>query len=292
MSKALTCVFTAPAFGVTSAATLATKMAAVPIDLQFTHGLGLSVISDTTTTVAGPPPTAQRTIVLGLGPGLGNPGNFNGIAATVTPHLEPNLANGAGGIGPSPILNYTIGPADHAGGRGYIRPPYLQVSDSAVPSTGSGAVVYAQMGVLFVVLTGAMTTPYTAATVVTASGGELAPGGAQATFSVTIDGGGNITSITPVTAGGPYNSPPTLTVTDTGGGAGQGGVALLGITGVVPVHAGADYTSPIVTVVPSFKVDNPDADPLAQIAAVQGFMQLILAEAMGCGVQTAIPVVS
>jgi hypothetical protein len=290
MSKAITCVFTAPALGVTSASALATKMAAVPVDLQFTNGLGLSVISDNTGTTDVVPYSAQRTIVLGLGPGLGNPGHFNGSAASISAFVQGYLAGSAEPPGPAPIDHYTFS-SEPPGGTGYIRPPYLQITDSE-GGVGSGAVAYAQMTVNATVVTGSMTSPYTAATVVTATGGELAPGGSQATFSVTIDGGGNITGITVLTGGGPYNSPPTLTITDSGGGEGQGAVALLGISKVVPMYAGVDYTAPLVTVVPFFKVNWPDADPAAQIAAVQGFMQLQLEEALNCGVITSIPVVS
>jgi hypothetical protein len=314
-NKSITCIFVAPVFGVLTVAQQVARLKAIPLDMDILNGLGLSVISDATIAVVGPPPGAQRTVVLGMGPGLGNPGPFGGVAAIVTAQRELNIADN------SPIDNggYVV----VLEGGGYIRVPRLEIGDST--GHGHGATAYALMGVTDIVIVGVATTPYSPATVVTASGGELqpfldqdaieggqedVPAGTQAILGPPTIVAGNITVIPVDATGGPYNSVPDIAITDTGGGSGQTAIALMGIVGVKPGYKGENYETPIVTVIPWFKVNTPDTrivfnpgdidreNPIitpndaAQEATVAEFMQAIVASALTAGVISQPPLTS
>lgn len=275
MSNQVETDYFAQALGAISVATLNTSMSSVPADAQFLISNGLFVLSDNTTNPSGT--QVERAIVLALGPGL--PGG-SGTAAAIT--AQTNESTLPGGF----ISGYTV----VTPGQQYVRPPSLVVTDSA--GAGVGAQAYAQMNVQAVALGGTTTTPYSGATTVTASGGELAPGGTQATFSVTINGFGVITAVTPLTGGGPYDSPPILTIADPGGGSGQTATALLGVGSVLAGNPGEGYVTPVVTVTPFFKVQFPDSNRTTQAAAVQQWMKQWLQNGCNCPVYAGIPIVT
>lgn len=242
-------------------------LAAVPVDSDTLQTWGLRVTSDTAAHLAN---LVTRTIVLAMGPSA---------AAVVTPVLDASVT-------PSDIPSYTF-----TNGLDYIRPPVLSVADTA-PGIGSGAACYATLGVFGVSnLVGGG--GYTAATQCLAVGGQLAPGGTPATFTVTLGGGGTIAVVTIVQNGGPYNVPPTLSFVDVpGGGAGASATAQLGVSGVVPTAKGKSYTTPVVTVTPYFKSLNPDPFAAAQAAAVRGWMQDVIQKALGVSVIPSLGVVA
>jgi hypothetical protein len=269
MSTQITCKYSCYPTGPNKTATnLSTLMAAVPIENETLLRWGLRVISDNTGIVAS---LVSRTIVLGMLP-------------TVTATVQANLD---GSMTPSRILTCTV----ETTGSWYVRPPTIQFADTA-PGIGSGAAAYATLGVFATTLGGAEATPYVAP-IITASGGQLAPGGKQATFTANVVGG-SINTVTINTNGGPYNVPPTLTITDAGGGAGQTVTAQLGLSGIVMTALGQSYTNPVVTVTPYFKSGiAPDAaGVLSQAQIVQSWMKGVLQAAMNVSIIPALNVVA
>lgn len=251
-------------------AQMETALAAVPIDVQTLSAFwGLRVTSDVTSSPAAN--IARRTIIVAMGPS---------VVALATPNLDKSRT-------PSSIVNYTI----TQNGLNFIRPPVVSIADTA-PGTGSGATAFAQLGVFGV---GGLPTGvgYTAATTtVTAVGGELAPGGAQATFGTVTVLAGQITAVPIVTAGGPYNFPPTLVVADTSGGTGAVLTAQLGVSALVGQSGGQGYSNPAVTFTPWFKSIVPDAFPTAQAASVQSWMQDVIQRGIGVSVMPGVGVVA
>jgi hypothetical protein len=240
-----------------------------PVDAQTLLFWGLRLLSDTTSQAGN---TITRTLVVSMVPA---------VSAIITANLD--LSKGP----PSSIKTFNIGDA----GSVYVRPPVLQIADSG-GGIGYGASAYAELGVIgtAVIAAGAL---YSASTYAVASGGELAPGGTQATFTVALGVGGTISTVTVVNEGGPYNSPPTITIVDPLGlGSGADVVASLGVTNVVLTNPGLSYTAPIITVVPYFKAINPDTAPLAQAASVQGWMLGIIEQAAFSDAVTSAGVVS
>lgn len=251
-----------------NAAALSTRLAAVPLDNDLLQFDGLRVISDATNIVAS---FVTRTIVLGMTPAG---------AGTVQANLDTSTT-------PSAILSYTV----ETTGNLYVRPPIVTIADTP-PGIGSGASAYATLGVFGTALGGAEVNPYSAATTVTASGGQLAPGGTQATFTVTLLGGA-ISAVNIVTNGGPYNVPPVLTIADPGGGSGQTVVAQLGLSGIIATAPGKSYTNPVVTLLPYFKSLNPDAaGALTQAESVQSWMQSVIQRAMNVSIVPSLGVVA
>ena len=264
MASSITCTYTLFVVGNVSKATLASAVQAAALDTAFMTMWGLRLVSDATTTPGGLT-SIIRTIVLAMD--AASP-------ATVTVTTVPGTATGG------PLNAATVTGA----GSGYIQPPVLKVG-----GTGSGAVLQAHLGVQSVTIN-AGGSLYSANTKLIASGGELAPGGTQATFTLGFSGGGAINSVTVVNKGGPYNSPPTLTLTNVGTGPGASLTPLLGVTGVSVIQPGVDYgvggSSIPVTVVPYFKTLCPDASGLVeQASSVNGFMLNILQAAANSPVQ-------
>ena len=262
MTTQIVCVYTITDSGPLPPATLSTALAAVPLPTSFLGQLGLRLISDATVGTV-------RTITLGTDAAT---------PATVTTTIEAGGRTGLATATPS------------GGNAGYVRPPVLKIVPAAgsvvldpailVPQLEEGAVTIVNGGTL-----------YSAGTTIVASGGELAPGGSQATFAPTI-AGGIITAVGVETAGGPYNSPPTLTAVDpmgTGGGAILTSSLVLGSIAVA--YKGKGYaTAPSVTVTAFFKSLYPTA--AAQAAVVTGFFTASIQALVRSPVTASVPVVT
>lgn len=266
MASQIVCTYSILNTGPLLLTDIAARMAAAPLDTSYLSLNGLRLVSDSTLVLT-------RTITLAMD--AATP-----ATATVT------LAGG----GNTNVASVTVG----AVGTGYVRPPVLLVNPAVNqgPAIGSrnAATLRANLGAVSVSLL-AGGTAYGVETQVIATGGELVPGGAQATFSITLGGGGNITGITLLTAGGPYNSVPTLTPVDpnpasTGNGASFS--LALGMVTVSLIKQGIGYIAvPPVEVVPYFKTLYPDAAGLAaQASSVQNFMTAIIQRATGSPVSS------
>ena len=255
MASRIVCTYTLTNTGPLLQAGLSTRMQAAPLDVSLLSLNGLRLVSDTTSTLV-------RTITLAMD--AATP-----ATATVA------LIQGGG----TSVASAAVGTV----GSGYVRPPTLLV----VPGAGGGpaagdrnaATLRANLGVATAaVVAGGHS--YSAGTQIVATGGELVPGGVQATFSGTIFGSsGAFTGIAVVTAGGPYNSPPTLTAVDpTGIGTGAVFSVALGVSTISLIKPGIGYIgTPTVTVTPWFKMLYPDSAGLTvQASSVVNFMTGIL----------------
>jgi hypothetical protein len=260
MATQIVGVYQIGASGPLTVTALSTSLAAAPIDFALLSRNGLRLVSDATLITG---PNAARTLTFGMDA-------VTPATATVT------LVAGGG--------SSLAAAAPGVVGAGYVRPPVLTV----VPAVGgsgptSGKNVAELKPNLGVVAPGAILlggTGYSPGSQVLASGGELAPGGVQATFTPTISGLGAFTGIALATAGGPYNVPPTLAAFDPLGlGAGASfGPASLGMTSVSLLKPGLGYVgTPTVLVTPYFKSLWPDAAGLAvQASSIGNFMSAII----------------
>lgn len=270
MATTITQTYFAQATAAKTPAQIKTLMDAVAID-PIILAAGLRITASRAGVIAGQKVTA--TIVMTMTPSVAG-------AFSATVH-----AVGQGGTGP--ITAVTVNPG--VNGLDYIRPPVVTFADA----TGSGAYAYAQLGIFTVAFAGLSPLGVTlaagagydgVATKIVATGGEPAPGAVYPTFALTFDGtgpngGGAITSITPSGPGGPFNSPPVLTVVDpTGSGAGAVVQAQMGVSGVVLTNGGSLYTAPTVTLTPVYQQVNPNAT--VQAALVEGFMLKVFEQGM------------
>jgi hypothetical protein len=237
-------VYTATVGNLTTA-DLQTRVAGAlaPLDTDLLSFWGLRFVSDVTGSIGA---VITRTITVSMVPA---------VAGTIAVAITPGENEG-------PIIS----PVVTAAGSGYVRPPVL-----AVVGNGVNAKLSPTLGVVGIsgLVGGAA---YGAAAQVVATGGQLAPGGVQATFNTTV-AVGVIGPVTVATAGGPYNIPPVLSVINTGGGAGFSALALLGLTVPTIVSAGKGYSAVAVTVTPFFKAALPDTVGLVeQASSIFGFM--------------------
>jgi hypothetical protein len=264
MTTQIVCTYTmAIASGLSS---LLDRLQNAPLDKDFLARLGLGLTSDATTQSG---TALTRTITLFSVPGT---------SATAAPVLVAGDAAGA------PIASVTV---TESGGN-YVRPPII----AAVQNVGSVAPVrnaklLAQLGVGSVAVS-AGGAGYTDTATLTASGGDLAYGGTQATFTVNVLDGG-ISSITVVTPGGPYNDLNQLVLT-LGGSPGTGAVLVpsLKLAGVQVVDGGRGYyAGATITITPYFKSLFPDAiGAVSQASSVQDFMTTILEQATLAGIES------
>jgi len=242
MTTQIVCLYTIADSGPLTPATLGAALAAVPLPVDLLSRLGLRLISDSTSGLA-------RTVTLGTDAST---------PATVTVTYQAGGRTG--------IASATPGGAS----QGYVRPPVLTL----VPGVGSvvthPAILVPELeAVAATIVNGGMN--YSVGTKVISTGGELAPGGVEATWAPTINGGGTITALAVETAGGPYNVPPTLTAVDPLGlGSGAILTSILGLAAVAVPQSGIGYEgSTTVTVTSYFKSLFKTA--AAQAAAVTNF---------------------
>ena len=250
------------------AAALQARMAVPPLPLDFLSMLGLGVTSDVTATSD---TAATRTITLFAAPAT---------TAVLTPVLVPGDGDGA------PIQKVTVGTP----GGSYVVPPVLTaVQGAGGPTVVRAAKLLPQLGVGSVLVSDGGS-GYSFNTTLTASGGGLAYGGTQATFTVSILDGG-INSISVVTPGGPYTdlNQLVLTLGNTGGGTGAVLTPSFEIASVKVQDGGRGYyPGATITVTPYFQTVCPDsAGSAAQESTIAGFMVGALELATNASIQTA-----
>ena len=235
MTTQAVCKYTINATGTVDASQFRTAMASglIPVDYNLLNLFGLRVLSDAITGAG----NAIRTITLGFTPSS---------TATAAAFIGSGVY-GQNGTQYGPITSLIL----DTNGLDYVRPPLVTIVDA----TGKGASATSTLGV-YAVAVNAAGMLYSAPTV-TAVGGELAPGGVPATFSVTLGLGGTISSVSVTNNGGPYSSPPKLVITDA---AGSGGIltARMGVSTVKLIKAGQSYSAPSVVFTPYFKALFPD----------------------------------
>lgn len=257
--------FSVAAVGTQTIAALAAALTAVPIDVDLLRLYSLWPSSDSTSTTG---QKATRTIVADMGTG--------GFAATVT------MPGGGGGFVQS-IALAAFSPSPWAA------PPILQfVGGSPIQPAQATVQMGLNTNLIEIINPGhGYVTP-----VASLVGGQLASGGTPAVLGTpTFDGGGHIASIPVVSAGSGYTTYPQIVITDTGGGSGFIGFALLNPVGLTLVSPGKEYQSPpSITATAVFKVGYPDSSN--QAASIRGWMQSILADALRSPIASSVPVVS
>lgn len=254
------CRYTVPPAGGFTAAQLATLIQGptVPIDFDLLAFYGLLLTNDLTSVVGG---NAERDITLFMTP-------------TVTPATATATLIG------SQVASVTVGTP----GGLYGAPPLIGFGGT--PTYSAAAIPTMKLGGATIINGG---TGYTGATTITLVGG-LAPGGVQGVMTASIFGGA-IGSVTVVSVGGPYERPPFVVVTDSGGGTGAYLAAGLSVLSIQVTSPGFGYsTAPAVTVTPAFKVSNPDSSN--QKGAVRSFMKEVIEQMARVTLIAADPVVS
>jgi hypothetical protein len=216
-------------------ATALADLAAIPIDFTLPNFWGLLLTADSTTNPSGT--TVERVLTFKMVPTVGD--------ATATATL-------VGGSSGSSVKNIAV---TGAGGL-YARPPVLTFTGGGNPLKGAVAFAQMQVGGTIAVKGG---TGYSGATVAAFVGGELATGGTPAVAGAVTVVGNAVTAVAVATPGGPYNVPPTVVITDSGGGSGAEVIAGLSVASVNLVYGGVGYTSaPTVVFTPLFKQMVPD----------------------------------
>jgi hypothetical protein len=264
MTSQIQCTYAAVAAGVKTPAALVTLMAAVPLDSDLLTDYGLRSTADSTAAVGN---VVSRVITVSMNPGVS-------AAATAV------LASGVSSF--VEFINMT------ANGSDYVAPPVVTLS---APIAGSRqALAHANLGVASVSVS-AGGAAYSAQSFAVFSKGQVPPGSADATVTLTIVAG-VITAVTVVTAGGPYGRIPTVTVVDpTGAGSGAVLVAHLGVASVTIDDPGNGYpTAPTVTIQPLFHALFPDAGD--QVSPLSGWMTEVLQQGILSPVVAFAPVVS
>lgn len=263
----IVCAYKCSAVGNVSASNLATRMAAVPLDLSLPKLVGLIPSADATATVGN---VVTRTITLKMGSLYTS---FAGFTVNV-------------GSPASAILGYTLpGSGLHLD---YPAPPVVSVLDSAAGGHGAGAIIGLSMGIGAAnVIAGG--SGYTGATTMTVP----APigSGVAAVLTPTIALGA-ITGFTIVMRGSGYGNFEQVTITDSGGG--TGAVVYASLT---PVKAslflpGSSYTTPQMNMVTRFQNSFPDSSSAVQASAVRSWMTLALSQALSSPIVEVAPVVS
>jgi|SRR5882672_198683 len=240
----LTAVYKFTAVGAVSANALALRMLAIPVDLFLPNKVGLLYVADNTSEVG---QVVTRTIQFRARPTT----DATGIAT-----LFPGNTNG------SPVKSVALGVA----GADYAAPPLV-----TVPGTAQNVIarVRADMGVgrCIVIAGGA---GYVAPTIAFV-GGQLAPGGTQATATITQIGG-NLQVPVITNPGGPYQVPPVAVVTDSGG---SGGIIspTLKVTALDLLSPGNGYaTVAALAFQPFFSSCCDDGFPDSQKSMLQSWM--------------------
>jgi hypothetical protein len=263
-TNTLTCVYKLTAVGAVPVATLAARFAAVPIDLSVPRKCGLLYFSDATATVG---QVVTRTIVL---------------RATPTTAATATASRFVGDVSGSPIQLLTL----TGDGADYAAPPIVGLfggtpnnAGKATASMGVGRGLVINPGVGYVAPTIAFV------------GGQLAPGGTQATGTIAQIGGALQAPVI-TAAGGPYEVPPVAVVTDTSGTGGLISPSLK-VTALTLVNPGFGYeTAPPVVFTPFFASCCPDTFADTQKAHVRSWMTSIFRAALTTPVYAEDPVIA
>ena len=270
MTTTLTCDYTATVVGAVDINTLQAKMAAVPIDFTLPNFWGLLLASDVTTQT---PPAIRRRLIFKMTPV--QIGDATAVAALTGNgnDLQSVTVTGNGGL--------------------YARPPIVTFTVAADKQPNAKANAEARMSVdtAALVLNGG--TGYSGATTVRFVGGELMPGGVMPIAIPTIVFG-VITAVTIMNAPGgtpPVNgswiSPPSVIVTDSGGGVGAEIIVGLSVESVKLLSPGMGYTTiPTVGFTPLFKAMIVDAGD--QGSSLRNWMTQAFQNALKTAVATSI----
>jgi hypothetical protein len=266
----IACGYKVTAQGGQTIATLATELAAVPLDLTIPTLFGLLPIKDQTVTVG---QSATRTITLQMAPA---------VPAFAAATLVPGSPKG-------PIETISLGNSEANGD--YAAPPII---------TFTGAQEHKARAVAIMCLVDAIIvnpgSGYTGAATATVVGGQVAPASgvlnpgrvalAQPSFI-----GGAVSGITYLDIGTGYNSFPQIVINDVPGG-GSGAIVFGGLTvlALQLYDPGVYLGAPGMVFTPAFQASNPDTSD--QRTAVSGFMTRAFEESMRSQVTALIPVVT
>lgn len=257
-NSTITCSYEAVAF-TTNVSFLQTAMVAVPIDWLLPTTWGLYLKSDSTVLLG---QNVTRTLQLSMVPSAAATAVANLQASSGTVGSVTVSSPGAKYQKP-PVVSFTGGGAQIAA-TGYAQ---MELAGSNILKGGSGY----------------------SSPVAVLSGGQLAPGGVPGAVTLGVTGGA-ITSVNIITPGGPYVTPPLVTVQDPFG-SGAEIVLGLGVSGVVVTLSGFGYTSPPnVVFTPLFKQMVPDTS--SQVSIMRGWMKKIFEEALDTPIIESDPAVS
>lgn len=266
MSSTISCAYKLTVVGARPLAGFQTAMAAVPVDLTLPNLYGLLYNSDVTTSGGA---IITRTMRFSMVP------NSSATASsTLAPgdSLNKSLTsvivetNGDGYAAP-PLVTFAITSGN---------PPLRAARARCLMSTGSPILIKGGTG-------------YTVPPAVFFGGGQLVPGGVQATGHATV-GGGAVTSVVIDTPGGPYNVPPAISF----GGPGTGAVATVGliVNSMVLDDPGLGYaTAPSVVLTPLFKTYFPDGSS-NQGSSLSEFMRATLQFSLQTPIVAVAPAIS
>lgn len=261
---AIQCEYDVPVVGGLSAAAMEALVGSAPVDFTPLDEFGLFLRQDVTG-VAGP--LVKRIMTAQFMPNTPATGTFSLEAGIGTPG--------------APITRLSLTDS----GDGYAGPPIVQFQapDGSIIVPTSGIFppkAHALMGASSVVMLNGGK-GYTGAVSASFVGGQLAPGGVQATAgAITLDGGGAITAIAVATPGGLYNVPPHLVITDVpGGGSGAVAIGTLKVTSLVLNSPGRTIPIGSMGFVPPFLLQAPFNVPETQKSTLRGWMTAVIAKA-------------
>lgn len=234
MPTKVNCLWFLTVVGNQTQASLAARMAAVPLNLALPQIWGLIPSADAVTLPDGV--TVQRAISLDMG---------NGGSAVITAALDSSPTHGR-------VHSLTLG----ATAGFYGAPPIITIAAPPTPG-GQRAMGVAVMGLKKVVISNGGAA-YTGATTAALVGGNLAPGGVPATLGAVTIIAGAIVNVAVATPGSGYTTYPTVVFADSGGGSGALGYGGLNLVGVTLVNPGYLYTTaPGVVVTPYYPASYP-----------------------------------
>lgn len=267
-NSTMTCTYQTTVVGGQKLADMTARMAAVPLDLTLPTQYGLRLTGDN---MGGAGNVITRTFSFGMLP------TTPAVAST---SLEA-------GSSASPIERTIVS----VHGAGYVlRPGIDVVGTSNFPARLSPVMDLSNDAIIIKPGVGY----HVATTTAALSGGGLDPAGVAATVSFTLGGSGELSSVTVLTPGGPYTSPPTLTLTDTDPNPGHGAIVSLGLALAfldIVGDGGQGYMSPpAIVITPAFKVVFPDTAD--QKSALSTFMAQAFEKALNSNVFAQVPVIS
>lgn len=262
-----------------------------------------TLVTYTATTAVGPTPVAQALAAMKLIPLdltltriwglLPVTDTINAVSTTITrgvaTQMTPTIADAAGtanltGAGTS---GGAVGSVTMTNQGGLYAAPPVVTFTGGTPTAPAQGIALCQVRGCIALLGGS---GYSGATVCQFVG-PLAPGGVQATGTVTVVGNA-VTGIVMTNTGGPYLQAPSVVITDSGGGTGAEVVAGLSVLSVQINYGGTGYqTAPNVIFTPLFKQMVPDsAGNSNQGATLEGWMDATFQQLLKMPVQSAIAV--
>jgi hypothetical protein len=233
MPTSILCQYNLIVSGNQSQASLAARLAAVPLDLSLPRMWGLIPTSDVTSTPSAT--IVERVIELNMG---------NTFSAPITAVQDSSPLHGR-------VRSLILGSTT-----GYLAGPPI-VNFSAPNPSGLKAAASPVMGLKQVLIANGGL-GYTGATTAALVGGNLAPGGTPATLGAITLIGGSVTSVAVANPGSGYTTYPQIVFTDSGGGSGASAYGGLNLVGVTLNSGGSLYSAPpTVTLTSLFFASTP-----------------------------------